>query len=207
MTPEHDPALVDFLQAHAPLAPVPALDLFDQICGQLDHLEAEADQTLIHFCQTYAPEPLAPAPDLEARTLERLFGPAVPEVDPAWVAFVRDYAPSPPTAAPDLEERLMAALDSPLTTYLQTHAPVPPAPSPALEERIMAALFPKRQLGWWSMAAAGVAALLVAGLPPVYQALAPVPPEPGLKLELPTTPANNGSFAVDPDTGLYEIRM
>lgn len=204
MTPEHDPALVNFLQAHAPLPPISALDLFDQICGHLDQLEVEADQALIRFCQSYAPEPLAPAFDLETRTLEGLFGPEVPELDGAWL---RTYAPTPPAAAPDLEERLMAALDHPLTAYLQTHAPIPPAPSPGLEERITAALFPKRPLGWWSMAAAGVAALLVAGLPPVYQALSPISPEPGLKLELPTTPANNGSFAVDPDTGLYEIRM
>ncbi|WP_218082437.1 hypothetical protein [Anthocerotibacter panamensis] len=133
------------------------------------------------------------------------------------VQFLQAHAPLPPAPQPDLEERILQAIQAPeveedhaLVAFLQTYAPEPIQPPPQLEERIFRAVRqpPTRNYWWQGLAAAGVAASLVFGFSrfPNPETVKPVH-EPEVVLDDPSASPNASVFAVDPETGLFDVRI
>jgi len=169
------------------------------------------DPALVAFLQAHAPLPPPAPPDLEERILAQFHEPS----DEDLVQFLQAHAPTAPSPGAALEERIFAALDAPreveadLVAFLQTHAPVAPPAPPQLEERILQALDYKviSLQRWVSVGAASIAAaLLVVLSPQLLTALNPPTATPEVE-DLALDPKQTSVFAVNPDTGLYDVRL
>lgn len=170
-------ALVAFLQAYAPLPPLPAPQLEDQILAQIADFEVQGDQALVAFLTTHVPQPPSAPAYLEDQILAALAQDQ--DSDAGLIAFLQAHAPQPPVSAGDLEDRIMTAL------------------IPHKRRSIPA---------WWGgIAAAGMIVGVFLGTQywlPIQQATIP-PIERDLVLDL----GDTGIFAEDTETGLYDVRL
>jgi hypothetical protein len=138
--------------------------------------------------------------------------PEFPEEDTALTAFLRQHSPAAPAPTWDLEDRIFQALekpldgDAPLVAFLQDYAPVAPSPPLGLEQRILDRVAKPNRTPLLVLCTAA-AALVLAFAPQLWTMLQTATPQTAEEVGSELSLSNSGVFDVNPDTGLYDVRL